>query len=307
MTETETVTEVSTPVETIVEDTSTNVEPEISDTSTVEPETVEVAAETETETNVAQAEKLYADKYKSIEEFEKGYKSLQSDYTKAKEFETKYNGLLKAQQEIEEKNRQLQFHNANQRGFRTPEEAEIADKVQLAEFNYYWQNSNNISPDYAQEVNQLLTNYYQTGNRAYLEEAKRYYSSDFIESVAIAKKGLEQNLKSEFAKKELQAKESAQQELANALKSEFAEFLGDLQENTGKAQALEMFCKADFINSPEDMKVFEHIYSEIEKSAIAKYLKEQEAQKEPEIDLFEIENIDSTIVAQAPKRSTKSH
>lgn len=280
MAEMETVTEVSTPAENVVEDTSSTVEPAQADTLTDEPETAEVSAETETETKSQKEEvKLFADKYKTIEDFEKGYKSLQGDYTRAKDFEAKYNGLLKAQQEIEEKNRALQFHNANQRGFRTPEEAEIADRVQLAEFNYYYQNSNNIAPEYAQEVNNLLSNYYQTGNRAYLEEAKRYYSSDFIENVAIAKSNLEKNLKYQNDKKQNEIKEKAQEELANTLKTEFAEFLGDIQQNSAKSQALEMFCKADFINSVDDMKVFQQIYTGIVNAAIENYKKELETKK----------------------------
>lgn len=277
MTETETVTEVSTPVETIAEETSVDVVPETSDTTTQEPEAVEVAAETETETQVEQGEqKLYANKYKNLEDFEKGYKELQGAFAKSQE---KYNELIRQQEEQARQNQQALLQRANQRGFNTVEEADISDKVAQAEFNYYWQGQNTINPESAQEVQGLLAHYFHTGNRAYLEEAKRYYTSDFIESVAVAKQSMEQGLRNQYQQTRNAEHEKAQQELANTLKNDFAEFLGDLQENTGKAQALEMFCKADFINSPEDMKVFEHIYSEIEKSAIAKYLKEQEAQK----------------------------
>jgi hypothetical protein len=274
--------EVSTPVETTVEETSNAVESVETETSTQEPETVETTAETETEAQAdtpAEEPKLYAGKYKSIEDFEKGYKEINGAFTKAKEFESKYNELVKQQQEYADKMRAMQLQQANQRGFETAEDAQVADKVALAEFQYYWQNQNTIAPDYAQDVQNLLTNYYQSGNRAYLEEAKRYFSSNIIEKVAVATKGLETNLRGEISQRKSAEREKAQTELANTLKTDFAEFLGDIKENEGKAQALQMFCNADFINSVEDMKVFEQIYSNIEKNAVAKYLKEQEAKK----------------------------
>lgn len=282
MAEIETVTEVSTPDETLAEETSEFVEPEQADTSTIEPEANEVAAETETETQAeppAQEQKLYAGKYKSIEDFEKGYKELQGSFTKSREFENKYNELLKQQQEQAEKMRAYQLQQANQRGFQTTEDAQIADRVQLAEFQYYWTNLNTLNPEYVNEVKPMLENYYQTGNRAYLEEAKRYYSSDFIERVALAKNGIEQNLRHQLENYQHEQKNKAEIELANTLKSEFEEFLTDLKENKGKAKALEMFCNAGFINSSEDMGIFKQIVDEISTFAKEQAIKEYEAQK----------------------------
>ena len=111
MAEIETVTEVSTPVENVAEDTSANIEPANADTSMAEPETTEVTAETETETQVAEPveQKLFAGKYKSIEDFEKGYKALESKLGQPNEFEQKYNELLKQQQANEEKMRAYQL------------------------------------------------------------------------------------------------------------------------------------------------------------------------------------------------------
>lgn len=275
--------EVSTPVKTVEEETSLDVEPAEAETSTQESESIEVPAETETETKEAEppAEepKLYAGKYKSVEELEKGYKELNGSFTKSKEFESKYNDLLKQQQEQADRMRAYQLQQANQKGFKTVEDAQIADRVQLAEFQYYWTNLNTLNPEYVNEVKPLLENYYQTANRAYLEEAKRYYSSNFIEQVAIATNGLEHNLRTQLEQEKAQQKNKADEELANTLKTDFAEFLGDLKENTGKAKALEAFCGAGFITSVEDMKAFETIYKEIESFAIQNYVKEQEALK----------------------------
>ncbi len=99
MADIETQEKVSTPEETTAEDTSSIVEPETTDTPTDEPETVEVPAETETETKEAgppaEEQKLFAGKYKSVEELEKGYKELNGSFTKSKEFESKYNESTK--------------------------------------------------------------------------------------------------------------------------------------------------------------------------------------------------------------------
>ena len=283
MAEIETQEEVSTPVETVEEETSLDVEPAEAETSTEESESIEVPAETETETKEAEPpaeeQKLFAGKYKSVEELEKGYKELNGSFTKSKEFESKYNELLKQQQEQADKLRAYQLQQANQKGFKTVEDAQIANEVQLAEFQYYWTNLNTLNPEYANEVKSLLENYKQTANRAYLEEAKRYYSSNFIEQVAIETNKLEGNLRNQLEQYKSEQRNKADEELANTLKTEFAEFLGDLKENTGKAKALEAFCGAGFITSVEDMKAFETIYKEIESFAIQNYVKEQEALK----------------------------
>lgn len=281
MAEIETVTEVSTPVENVAEDTSANVEPANADTSIAEPETTEVAAETETETQAEPTaeERMYAGKYKSIEELEKGFKALESKLGQPNEYEKKYNDLLKQQQENAERIRQYQLQQANQRGFRTVEDAQIAGKVAEQEFQYYWQNLNTLNPEYATGVKEVLEQYWHTGNRAYLEEAKRYYSSNLIEQIAIATNGLERNLRGQLEQYRASEKDKAQSELANILKNDFAEFLGDIKQNEGKAKALEAFCGADFITSVDDMKAFENIYQQIAKYEREQAIKEYEAKK----------------------------
>ena len=67
--------------------------------------------------------------------------------------------------------------------------------------------------------------------------------------------------------------------LGKQLKEDFAEFLGDIQQNTGKAKALEMFCNAGFINSKEDMQVFADVCNQISQFAKDNAIKEYEAQK----------------------------
>ena len=277
-------TEISTPVETVedtsatlepetvetVEDTSVDTEPEaaetVEDTSTAEPKAVE-PAETET-----QVQKLYADKYNSIEELEKGYKE-------AEKYIKKYNDLLEAQQKAEQQQAQQKLQQAQYRGFETVEAQEIADRVQVAEFEYYWNNLNSISPENAQNAEEYLRAYYQTANPAYLEEAKRYYTSDFIGKVAIATNDLRNQLSAEYRQKETAQAETQMQELATVLKADYAEFLADVSTNQGKAEALKAFCNTGHIQSKEDMQAFANIYDQIAKYERELAIKEYEAKK----------------------------
>lgn len=81
-------TEISTPVETVTEETSTITEPvEETETPVVEPDVTEESAETETE--VAEEQRVYAGKYNSVEELEKGYTELQKLMSKPNEYEQK--------------------------------------------------------------------------------------------------------------------------------------------------------------------------------------------------------------------------
>lgn len=282
-------TQISTPVETTATDTSDTIEP-VTDTSTPEPETVDNTAETETqqadivnettENNIDdKGGKLYAGKYKSVEDLEKGYSEAQKFVEKASDFEKKYNDLLEKQNKEAERLEFERLKQAQYRGFNSVEQQEIADKVQIAELEYYANNLPTVSPEYAETARQYLQEYYNTGNKAYLNEAKRFFPSDFVEKVALAKSNLEAQLNNEFENiRKTKADEYANQ-LAQALKADFAEFLTDIQTNEGKAKALKSFCDVGSINSKEDMQVFQDIYTQIAKYEREQAIKEYEAQK----------------------------
>lgn len=293
-------TEISTPVDEVVEDTSTIVEPvNDTDTSTVEPETSNVTAETETNSaEPVQQETLYAGKYKTVDDLVKGYEEAQKYVNKASEFEKKYNELLENQTQEAQQIEQKRLEQAQSMGFKTVEQQEIAQKIQLAEFEYYANNIQNIHPEYFENVRAALIQYYNTGNKAYLEEAKRYYPADFIENVAIAKSNLENKLNTEIQTKlnEQRATQSAQ--LGEMLKTEFSDFLGDLTVNEGKAKALKSFCDVGCINSKEDMQLFTDIYSQISKYEREQAIKEYEAKKN-------IDEAKSKAVIQSGSGSTK--
>ena len=272
-------TQISTPDESVVLDTSSDVEPAVADTSIEEPSQGDESAEIETKEQ-AEQERLYAGKYKTIEDLEKGYTELQPFINKANDFEKKYNELVKAQELEAQRHQQELLNVAKQKGFNSIEEQEIANKVQIAELEYYAQNLNTITdPQLLGEVQQLLGAYVQTGHPQYLNAAKSYFSSDFIEKVAEAKSDLSRRLQGEYETKRSQEKAQADEQLANAIKADFGEFLADVAQNEGKAQALKSFCDAGFIQSKEDMQIFQDIYNKMAKFEREKYQKEIEAQK----------------------------
>ena len=271
---------ISTPTDTAIESTSANETVEnTTDTSDAELETNGEVAETETTQENAPEEKLYAGKYKSVEELEKGYGEAQKFVTKANELQKKYDALVQQKEDEARKAYEARQDEAKKRGFMTADDAEIADKVQLAEFEYYAQNLNTVDPDLSDKARRYLLAYYQTGHAQYLDEAKKLYSPAFIENVAQAKNAYYSQLKSELQTKNAQRDMENEQKLADVLKVEYKDFLADIKENEGKALALQGFCGAGFIKSQEDMKTFQDIYTKIAERERAQAIKEYEAQK----------------------------
>lgn len=284
-------TEITTTVETI-EDNSTNAEPETVETSEdnstiVEPENVETAKdnsavepENGNEAAVTETEQtLYLGKFKGEKALEKAYIDLEKRLTELGGYEKKYNELVEKQEKEVERITQERLKEAQLRGFQSVEQQEIADKVQVAEFEYYWNNLTQIDTEHAQTVQQCLQAYYQSGHPSYLEEAKRYFPAEFIERVAVAKSQLQDKLTNEFQTRQNQELEAKQYELAQTLRANFPEFLADLEQNTGKAQALQQFSNAGFITSIEDMKAFIDVYDAIAKYSVEQHLKQVAAQK----------------------------
>lgn len=269
-------TEISTPVETSDVTTSTDT-PEVSETAEVEVTDETQTAETETQTEgEPQQEKLYAGKYKSIDELEKGYAELNKSYTQSKQVQAKYNELLRKQEQQEA--RMLQ--KAQQQGFNTVNDQKIAQQVAQAELdefinglNYY------VEPDNQIQVQQYLNAYRQTGDLRYLNEAKRYYPSDVLENIAVAKLQMQNNLKAQFEKETREKAEKADAELAQILRADYGDFIETVKSNESMSKALELFCNARFIQSKEDMEAFKGIIDGITASVKDQAIKEYEAQK----------------------------
>lgn len=280
-------TEVSTPVET-VEDTSVTVEPDgvntVSDTSMTEPEAGTTTAETGNDEGTNNGDNtveeiLYAGKYKSVEELEKGYNEAQKVVAKASEFEKKYNELLEKQTLEAQQLQQEALRQAQMRGFESVEREQIANNVLSAEAEYYALNLNRVDPQNLEYAQANLAQYYQTGHPAYLNEAKKCFPGEFIEHTTIEKSKYEAKLLSEYEAQRAQALNTSTQKLADSLKTDFAEFLSDIKTNEGKAKALKSFCDVGSINSKEDMQVFNDIYQQIADYERAQAIKEYEAQK----------------------------
>lgn len=273
-------TEITTPVESADVDTSLDTTPVDEPTDTaVDEQPVDEPAVTETEEQPTQEPELLAGKYKTVDDLVKGYNEAQKFVTKANEFEKKYNELVEKQAQEVERITQERLKEAQLRGFQSVEQQEISDQLQVAEFEYYWNNLTQIDPEQAQTVQQYLQAYYQSGHPSYLEEAKRYFPAEFIERVAVAKSQLQGKLTNEFQTRQNQELEAKQYELAQTLRANFPEFLADLEQNTGKTQALQQFCNAGFITSIEDMKAFIDVYDAIAKYSVEQHLKQVAAQK----------------------------
>lgn len=244
------------------------------DELTPDNKTAEITDE-QTKANTKDEKKLFADKYSSIEEFEKGYKELNKELTQLKQMQGKYNEYLKRQ----ETQNAIRLEQAREQGFNSVHEKEIAERAAVEEFNAYANAINTLSPEFIEPVRQNLLEYYKTGNTTYLEEAKRYFPSDFIERIALGKQNLINHLKGEYEQQAQKIFNEQEFKLAETIKSDFADFLNDIKDNTGKSQALQMFCNAGFIQSKEDFQVFSDIYNAMAAFEKAKAIKEYETAK----------------------------
>jgi hypothetical protein len=271
-------TEISTPVETSDVTTSTDT-PEVSETAEVEVTDDTQTAETETQDEggtAPETEKLYAGKYKSIEELEKGYQEAQKTLTQNLQIKAKYDELRKKQQQQEAR----QLERAREQGYNTVNDQKIAQQVAQAELdefinglNYY------VEPDNQIQVQQYLNAYRQTGDLRYLNEAKRYYPSDVLENIAVGKIKMQDQLKAQYEKETQERAQQADAELAQELREDFGDFIETVKANESMSKALEMFCNAGFIQSKGDMEVFKGIIDGIASGIREQAIKEYEAQK----------------------------
>lgn len=267
-------TEISTPEVETVETTSSDEVVETT-TSNDEIENSENAAETETEGGEVEEPQLYAGKYKTVDELVKGYNELQKSYTQGQQIKSKYDELLKQQKAEQDK----QLANAKELGFNTVQDKEISDRVNNYEYQKYANALNDLPQEYQKEVFDYLNSYAQTGDKRYLEAAKAYYSSNFVEQTAREAFGFENQLKQQYELRSQKEKQEQEAALFNTLKADYGEWAQGIKECQPIQTALDMFYEAGFINSSEDMKVFTEICDGIMKFASDKAVKEYEANK----------------------------
>ena len=268
--------EISTPVEAVAEETSTITEPvEETETPVVEPESTEETAEVQAE--VTEEPVVYAGKYNSVEALEKGYKELESKLGKPNEYEQKYNELLAKQAKAEQEAYEAKLREANNYGFKTVEDQEAHQQLQAAELEWYANNLNLVSPENYENARAYLGEYLRTGNLAYFAEAEKLFPIDFVKQAGVRKAELGARLQGEIAHKRQLARDEQDRTLAEAIKRDFAEFLGDTATNAQKANALKAMCDAGAINSVEDMQNFVQLYNGIVDSAKELAIKEYKA------------------------------
>ena len=273
--------EISTPVETVTEETSTITEPTEVETPVVEPDVTEETAEVQAEVadEVKEPQTVYAGKYNSIEALEKGYKELESKLGQPNEYETKYKELLEKQQKAEREAQEARIKEANNHGFRTVEDQEAHEKLQATELEWYANYLNLVAPENYENARAYLGEYLRTGQVAYFNEAKKLFPLDFVENVANAKTQLSARLQGEIAQKRQLEREQFDKNLAEQIKGQFNEFLADSATNQAKANALKAMCDAGAINSVEDMQNFVNLYTSIVDNAKEIAIKEYEAAK----------------------------
>lgn len=282
-------TEISTPVNETVEDTTSIDEPTNVETSSEVPEAEVITAETETEQaetdTQGQAEQvLLAGKYKSAEELEKGYLELQKLMSRPNEYEQKYNELVKAQEEKERRYQEEQLRNANQLGYKTVEDREADEHIKATELGWYAENLHLVPEEYREGVRAKLRDYMNNPRDINaLKIAESYYPLDFVKEVTTAKGVLTSQLQREITQKRELERVRQEQALADIIKAEYAEFMGDIEQNTAKANALKAMCHAGSIQSKEDMQEFVNLYNGIVDYVKGSAIKEYEAQKAIEL------------------------
>ncbi len=274
----------STPAENVSSDTSVT-KPANTDTSITEPSdtnpTAEGGNDTDQEGNTQEV--LYAGKYKTVNDLEKGYTELQKlNGQKNSEYETRIKELeAQIQKQVNDKTQQNQ-ELAKSKGFNSYDEFNIDNQVKLKEFEYLAHNFvDAVNPEYQDIAKQALLAYYQTADARYLNEAKKYFNPDVLEKCSVLKNDLKNQLSSE-----LQARKKAE---FNARQNEFIksldnnevnkEFLADLNGDTAKQDALKVFFYNGLIQSQEDFNVFKELYKAVEEQGYKKGLAKQQAEE----------------------------
>ncbi len=132
-------------------------------------------------TNSSPKEELIFGKFKTLDEAQKSYKEAERAITKAADLEKQ----LKAYQDRENQARQQREIEARELGFSDAEEREFNREVIEREFKRYCEAlETKLTGDVYTKAYQALYAYQQTGNRAYLEAARSYFSPETVASIA---------------------------------------------------------------------------------------------------------------------------
>ncbi len=304
-------TEISTTVEETAEENSVSTEPETTDNSGSEPDAEVIAAETETEaaetdTQGQEQQELLLGKFKSTDDLANAYVELEKHLSRPNEYKQKYDKLVKAQEEKERKHQEELLRSANAQGYRSVEEQQADEQIRASEFEWYANYLHLVPEEYREGVRGKLREYMNNPRDINaLKIAESYYPIDFVKEVATAKSVLNSRLQGEITQKRELERVRKEQALADLIKAEYAEFMGDIEQNTAKANALKAMCHAGAIQSKEDMQEFINLYNGIVEFAKAGAIKEYEAQKAIELQKDKAV-IDGGAIANEPQSELKA-
>lgn len=274
--------EISTPVETIETDTSA----EQVETTSTEPETVEETAEikegtdTEKEPEKVDEPKLYAGKYKSVDELEKGYQEAQKYVGKVAELEKRIKELTPKEQSIVDEKGQID------KNF----EAKYKFDIDNQEFLAYKQLSEGLDIETRQDVENLLRDakqLYFADRRAYnakMAEVKQYFNTEIIEEIAQRKLTAQNDMRARF--KQAQDKQRFERgvELCKRVEAEEELFniLNDKSENY-IPEVFNIFRDTFDTYGSVDLDVFKTTINKVKELGVKEYLAKQELEKAKEV------------------------
>ena len=144
----------------------------------------------------------------------------------------------------------------------------------------YSQHLDKASPENFENAQGLLSLYYQTAHKPYLDAAKQLFSPDFVEQVAVDKQIFKNNLSNEFKQRAQEVEANRARAFYSQLEENYKDFLSDVitdtskggKRNEAKANALSAMFRAGAVSDIEDMDMFVKIYDEVAKQAVEDYI-----------------------------------
>lgn len=277
--------EISTPVET-TETVNTSVNESVETTQEVVENTentelanVEETAETtEAEKPAEQEPKLYAGKFKSVEELEKGYSETQK-YVKETAELKKQLQQLQQQQKPQIVNEQGQID----KNF----EQQYKQNIDNQEFMSYVNGSRGLELEQRQEVENLLVDaqrLYLMGDKmaynAKLAEVKQYFNPNIIEHIAQRKLMAENAMKQEFERAKYQQRYDRGAELAKDVEAD-AELFNLLNEKSENyvPELFQVFKNTFDTYGSVDLEQFKTTINKIKEIGVKQYLATQAMEK----------------------------
>lgn len=270
-------TENMTPVDSGMTDNSPS-EPVFEETATSldgEPESTDTTAGTKDtcaqEISEKKHEKLYANKYKSIEELEKGYKEAEKFVGRAAELEKQ----LAAYKELEEKARSEREMQARSQGFSDVEEQQIASEVAFHEFALFAQalEAGFAGENYGDAYKALLR-YRETGDPYDLAAVKRLFAPEALEIIAENRKAFKDVKIQEYNRNKYQTLfDAAKENLENFVKE-----TGDWIDPQERQDVVGLLYKE--FGADVDLKTVKAMVDKIEQGAVERYKTALKAEQE---------------------------